>query len=84
MVEQRHSRHGDRVWYQADDGSVRTLRRDWTSLATPGPFVVIAAGRAQFRFDDLVGLLTLLDDLRQPDGDPEDPPWCVKRISSIA
>jgi len=73
LVDERRSRHGDRVWYQADDGSVRTLPRDWTSLATPDPFQVLGAGRVRFRFADLVGLLALLDDLRPQDGDREGP-----------
>ena len=67
LVEERRSRHGDRVWYEAEDGSVRSITRDWTSLATPDPFKVIAAGGAPFRPEDLVGLVALLDDLRRDD-----------------
>jgi hypothetical protein len=64
LVEERRSRHGDRVWYEAEDGRVRSIRRDWTSLTVPDPFEVIAAGRARFRPEDLVGLVALLDELQ--------------------
>ena len=65
LVDERRSRHGDRVWYEDDDGCVRTVPRGWTSLAAPDPFEVIAAGRAWFRPDDLVRLAALIGDLRQ-------------------
>ncbi len=64
MVDQRRNRHGDRVWYPTADGSVRTVARAWTSLASVDPFEVISAGRACFRPDDLLRLATLLDGLR--------------------
>ena len=64
MVDQRRSRHGDRLWYEADDGSIRTVPLAWTSLAVLDPFEVISAGRARFRPDDLVRLAALLDDVR--------------------
>jgi hypothetical protein len=50
------------VWYQAADGSVHTVPRGWTSLASPDAFEVIAAGRARFRPEDLLHLAVLLDD----------------------
>ena len=67
MVDKRRSRHGDRVWYKADDGSTCTLPLAWTSLATPHSFELISAGRARFRTDDLVRLAALLDDVRRQD-----------------
>ena len=69
LVDERRSRHGDRVWYEGADGSVRTVPKGWTSLAAPDPFEVISAGRSWFRFGDLAGLVALLDDLRR-DSDP--------------
>lgn len=69
MVEQRRSRHGDRVWYEVDDGSVHTLPRAWTSLADPHPFDVISAGRAPFRTEDLIRLAALLKDIQRRDVD---------------
>lgn len=67
MVDQRRNRHGDRVWYQTADGTVRTVPRAWTSLATLDPFDVISAGRACFRAADLLRLAALLDEVRRPD-----------------
>jgi uncharacterized protein (DUF58 family) len=64
VVDHRRSRHGDRVWYKADDGSIRSVALAWTSLAVVDPFEVISAGRTRFRPDDLVRLAALLDDLR--------------------
>ena len=66
VVDQRRNRHGDRVWYQAADGSVRTMPLAWTSLAALDPFEVISAGRACFRSDDLIRLAALLDGVRPP------------------
>ncbi len=71
MVDKRRSRHGDRVWYEADDGSICTLPLAWTSLAAPHPFELISAGRARFRTDDLVRLAALLDDVRRQDVDSD-------------
>lgn len=73
LVHERRNRHGDRVWYEDDHGSVRTVPRGWTSLAAADPFQMIAAGRAWFRADDLVRLATLLEELRQRGHDPEKP-----------
>ena len=36
----------------------------WTSLQTPDPFVVTAAGRAYFRAADLLGVVALLAGLK--------------------
>ena len=63
-MDERRSRHGDRVWYRADDGSSHTVPRAWTSLAEPDLFASISAGRAWFRFDDLVRLVALIEDVR--------------------
>jgi hypothetical protein len=37
---------------------VRFVPARWTSLATPDPFVLTAAGRAYFRLEDLIRLET--------------------------
>ena len=66
MVDQRRNRHGDRVWYQAADGCVRTMSRAWTSLADLDPFEVASVGRACFRPDDLLRLAALIDGLQRP------------------
>ena len=66
LLDERRNRHGDRVWFQADDGVLRTVPRAWTSLAACDPFEVIAAGRAWFRPEDLTHLVALVSALRSP------------------
>jgi hypothetical protein len=66
LLDERRNRHGDRVWFQADDGVLRTVPRSWTSLAVADPFEVIAAGRAWFRPEDLAHLVALVSALRSP------------------
>ena len=48
----------DRVYYRDQAGRVRFVPARWTSLATPDPFVLTAAGRAYFRLEDLIRLET--------------------------
>ena len=54
------------VYYTGDDGTLRTIRQAWTSVAAEDPFVRVAAGRSAFRVSDLLVLAALLDSL---DGD---------------
>ena len=56
----------DWVHYTGDDGTLRTMRQAWTSVAAEDPFVRVAAGRSAFRVSDLLALTALLDSL---DGD---------------
>ncbi len=65
ILDERHNRHGDRVWYRAEDGSAQTVPRGWTSLAEADLFATIAAGRAWFRWDDLRRLVALIEELRE-------------------
>ena len=37
---------------------------EWTSVVPPDAFEVIGAGQAQFRVDDLVDLVKLIDQIR--------------------
>lgn len=43
---------------------LRSVPLQWTDLAPPDPFVVLAAGRAILRVTDLQALVCLLHDLR--------------------
>ena len=63
-VAERSSRHGDRVWYEAADGSVATIPLAWTDLATLEPFLALAEGKAHFRPEDLMELAELVAALR--------------------
>lgn len=53
----------DRVFFFDEDGVQRSLPRAWTDVADVDPFVVLAAGRIPFRFEDLVALAGLIDGL---------------------
>ncbi len=57
------------VHYTDDDGTVRTMRQAFTSVAAVDPFVRVAAGRPAFHVPDLLALSALLADL---DGDARD------------
>ena len=73
VVDVRHSRWGDRVWFQADNGSAYSMPRHWTSLHTPDAFELASAGRAWFRPDDLARLAELISGIREPMNDgPEE------------
>jgi hypothetical protein len=37
---------------------------DWTDIAPQDPFVVVSAGRALFRVEDLLGLARLLGEIK--------------------
>src|SRR6201987_6490493 len=55
----------DRVCFRDDTGKLRYLPTDWTSLASPDPFVQASAGRSHFRVEDLLQLTTLIALQRQ-------------------
>jgi hypothetical protein len=66
----------ERVMYVGPNGRTRSLPVTWTSVAPDDPFVVVAAGRAPFRREDLLALTALLRDIRPPDG-------CERRRSRV-
>jgi hypothetical protein len=39
---------------------------EWTDLASEDPFIVLSAGQAYFRIEDLLRLRALLDNLTRP------------------
>jgi len=49
----------DRVSYRNDSGSEASIPVSFTDLRVPDPFVVMAAGRCRFRFEDLIELTQL-------------------------
>ena len=54
----------ERVYYRDSSGRMRFLPARWTSIAVPDPFIVMAAGRACFRLEDLIRLHDRLKQLR--------------------
>ena len=60
FVKRRKNWQLDRVYYFDSAGELSTLPAQWTDVVAPDPFVVIAAGRAPFRTEDLLALTELL------------------------
>lgn len=69
LVTYRQNWGEDRAYFHDDQGQLRSLPADWTSIGLDDPFVVVSAGRAVFRTTDLLELMALLDALQ---GDPTD------------
>ena len=56
-----------RVYFLDDDGQLIAVPAAWTDAIEPDPFVVIAAGRSYFRFEDLVRLVEFIRTRREAD-----------------
>ena len=67
MLDYRQAWGEDRVYVHDDGGGLHHLPATWTDAAPANPFVVVSAGRAAFRFEDLVALANLLVQLADPD-----------------
>ncbi len=50
----------DRVFYVDENDQVRALPARWTDVVADDPFVVISAGRSDFRIGDLLELVDLI------------------------
>lgn len=48
------------MFYRDPDGYLLSLPARWTSVEEEDPFVVVAAGRSQFRVVDLIDLVALV------------------------
>ena len=64
FVERRQRWSEDRVFYRDRHGHLASLPARWTSVGAEDPFVLVAAGRSQFRVADLVELVELIGRLR--------------------
>ena len=58
----------DRVTFHDREGRLRGLPASWTSVVGPDPFVVLSAGRAVFRVEDLLALVELVRGLTPEKG----------------
>lgn len=56
----------DKLYYRGDDGELWSIDRALTDLRDPDPFVVVSAGRACCRLEDLAQLAALVADLGGP------------------
>jgi len=53
-----------RVFYYTEDGQSAFFPASWTDVAQADPFVVLSRGRAFARFEDLLRLVDLIEDLK--------------------
>lgn len=61
-----HTWGDQRVFYrERSTRRVRSLPASWTDVASPDPFLVVAAGRALFRVAELLLLVDLLGQLAE-------------------
>ena len=52
------------VCYYTDDGQLAYFPASWTDTGEADPFVVLSGGRAVARFEDLLRLVELIQDLK--------------------
>ena len=52
------------MYFRDAEGRVQSILASCTDACGPDPFVAIAAGRALFRYQDLIRLTNLLEGLR--------------------
>ena len=48
------------MYFEDDDGHLQSIPAKWTDVIAPDPFLVIAAGRALLRPEDLVEIVRLI------------------------
>ena len=60
FVKHRKNWQLDRVYYLDAAGRLATLPAEWTDVVALDAFVVLAAGRAAFRTEDLLALTELV------------------------
>ncbi|MHC4091879.1 MAG: DUF5372 family protein, partial [Planctomycetota bacterium] len=68
LVVRRQNWGEDRVVFHDADGRLISLPARWTSVCVPDPFVVVAAGRAPFRVEDLLRLAELVRQQQKEQG----------------
>ncbi len=62
--EYRRDWSGQRVYFHDESGCLTSMPAEWTNVVPPDAYEVIGAGQAQFRVDDLVVLVKLIDQIR--------------------
>ena len=60
LMDYRRTWGEDRVYFHDESSRLRAMPAGWTDAGAPDPFVILAAGRAHFRIEDLVQLAALV------------------------
>ena len=55
----------DRVCFRDEKDRICEIPLSWTSLAVEDPFVIVAAGRSWFRFEDLLELARIVREMQK-------------------
>jgi hypothetical protein len=63
-IECRHGWRENRVYFRDRAGQSASLPISWTSLAAPDPLLIVSAGKARFRLQDLLELVDLIQRMR--------------------
>lgn len=50
---------------QDEQGRICEIPLSWTNLAAEDPFVILSAGKSSFRFEDLLELTRLIQEVRR-------------------
>src|SRR5947209_4795882 len=64
LVTYRHNWGEDRVYFHDSSGVLRSIPACWTTVLPADPFVVLAAGRCLFGYEDLLKLVDLVEKAR--------------------
>ncbi len=65
FVKRLRTWQSDLVYFLDAAGGLASVPAVWTDLVVPDPFVVVAAGRAAFRAEDLAELADLVSACRE-------------------
>jgi hypothetical protein len=60
LVDYRQTWGEHRAYFHDEQGRLIAIPAGWTDAAAPDPFLVVAAGRALFRMEDLMQLAKLI------------------------
>ncbi len=63
-VDRKSSWGDDRVFYRSHHGHLASLPTGWTRIGPRDPFIVLSNGRSRFRVDDLMKLISLMEEIR--------------------
>lgn len=64
LVTYRHNWGEDRVYFHDSSRVLRSIPACWTTVLPADPFVLMAAGRCLFRYEDLLKLADLVEKAR--------------------
>ena len=64
MIDYRKNWGEDRVCFQDEQGRLESILASYTDAGGEDPFLMVAAGQAHFRYEDLVEMVRLIAAIR--------------------